>query len=89
MSKKYKGAIEEGTMGEDTTEEDTSKKPEDTALVAFRQILHNGVLIEIGEPVPEDLSPRSKKGRNFAPANIAGNMRARRQYFLKLDAKKK
>jgi hypothetical protein len=61
-------------------------KPE--PLVAFVPMLHHGVYVEIGEPIPKDLNPKKGKGRNFAPANIAGNMRARRIYFLKLDARK-
>jgi hypothetical protein len=61
-------------------------KPE--PLVAYRPMIHNGVYVEIGESAPMGMKKDHPNFRNFAPANIAGNMRARRQYFLKLDAKK-
>jgi hypothetical protein len=54
-------------------------------LVAYRNTVLDGQIFEIGDYLPKGMKP----DRNFAPANIAGNMRARRQYLLKLDAKKK
>lgn len=60
----------------------------DTQLVAYRPMLHNGVLIEIGDPAPEGLKKGHRHFRNFAPANIAGNMKLRSRYFRKLDARK-
>lgn len=56
-------------------------------LVAYRTFHHKSVKYEIGDPIPEGWGEDHPQFRSFAPANIAGNAIARRQYFLRLDGK--
>ena len=69
-----------------TTKKAKAVKPE--PMVAYRPFYHKGVKYEIGERMPKGWDKNHPQFRSFAPANIAGNMRDRRQYFLKLDGKK-